>query len=159
VPPRADGLHARADDRVRRRRERRRPRRVGRLRDRGRERARARQGGGGLDLSTGRRRGRRRRDRGVSRLTGMIDLRPARPDPESFRAALARKGAAGAFDALLAADERWRGLVPEVDDLRARRKLDGKPTPEQLEGLARVKEELRVREEELAAAAAERDEL
>jgi seryl-tRNA synthetase len=89
----------------------------------------------------------------------VIDLRAARADPESVRAALARKGAAEAFDALLAADERWRALVPEVDELRARRKLDGKPTPEQLEELAAVKEELRVREDELAAAAGERDEL
>jgi seryl-tRNA synthetase len=89
----------------------------------------------------------------------MIDLRAARADPDRFRAALARKGGADAFDALLAADERWRALVPEVDKLRARRKLDGKPTPEQLEELNRVKEELRAREEELAAAAAERDEL
>jgi seryl-tRNA synthetase len=89
----------------------------------------------------------------------VIDLRAARADPDRIRAALARKGGAEAFDALLAADERWRALVPEVDGLRARRKLDGKPTPEQLEELNRVKEELRLREEELAAAAAERDEL
>jgi seryl-tRNA synthetase len=89
----------------------------------------------------------------------MIDLRAARADPDRFRAAIARKGAAAAFDALLEADERWRALVPEVDELRARRKLDGKPTPEQLEELNRVKEKLRVREEELAAAASERDRL
>src|SRR5206468_12503936 len=59
----------------------------------------------------------------------------------------------------LEADERWRGLVPKVDELRGRRKLDGKPTPEQLEELNRVKEELRAAEEELAAAEAERDRL
>ena len=44
--------------------------------------------------------------------TGMIDLRAARADPDRFRAALARKGAAERFDALLAADERWRALAP-----------------------------------------------
>ncbi len=38
----------------------------------------------------------------------MIDLRAARSDPDRVRAALARKGAAEAFDALLAADVRWR---------------------------------------------------
>ncbi len=87
----------------------------------------------------------------------MIDLRAARNDPDGFRAAVARKGAAEAFDALLAADERWRALVPQADDLRGRLKLKGKPTPEQLEDLNRVKEELRSVEEELAAAEAERD--
>ncbi|MBV8599523.1 MAG: serine--tRNA ligase, partial [Actinobacteria bacterium] len=73
----------------------------------------------------------------------MIDLRAARADPERFREALVRKGAAERFDALLAADERWRALVPRVDELRGRQKLKGKPTPEQIEELARVKEELR----------------
>src|SRR3954454_21644490 len=88
----------------------------------------------------------------------MIDLKAARAEPDVWRAALARKGAAEAFDALLAADERWRLLVPRVDDLRSRTKLKGKPTPEQLEGLQQVKEELRAAEEELAAAEAARDE-
>jgi seryl-tRNA synthetase len=89
----------------------------------------------------------------------MIDLRAARADPERFRAALARKGAADRFEELLAADERWRSLVPGVEELRTRRKLDGKPTPEQLEELNRIKEELRGAEEELAAAETERDRL
>ena len=51
----------------------------------------------------------------------MIDLRAARAEPDAWRAALARKGAAAAFDDLLAADERWRALVPRVDELRGRR--------------------------------------
>jgi seryl-tRNA synthetase len=89
----------------------------------------------------------------------MIDLRAARADPARVRAALARKGAAASFDAMLAADERWRALVPRVDELRGRQKLDGKPTPEQLEELGLVKEELRRLEQELAALEAERDEL
>jgi seryl-tRNA synthetase len=89
----------------------------------------------------------------------MIDLKAARNDPEQFRAAVARKGAADAFDALLAADERWRALVPRADELRGRLKLKGKPTPEQLEELNRVKDELRAAEEELSAAEAERDRL
>jgi seryl-tRNA synthetase len=87
----------------------------------------------------------------------MIDLRAARSDPDSVRAALARKGAAEIFDSLLAADERWRLLVPQVDELRSRTKLKGKPTPEQLAELQQVKEELRAAEEALAAAEAERD--
>jgi seryl-tRNA synthetase len=88
----------------------------------------------------------------------MIDLREARNNPEAFRAALARRGAAEAFDALLAADERWRALVPQVDELRARQKLDGKPTPEQLEQLKELKERLRSLEAELSAAETEREE-
>ena len=89
----------------------------------------------------------------------MIDLKAARADAEAFRRALDRKGAGEAFDRLLAADERWRALVPQVDELRSRTKLKGKPTPEQLEELQRVKEELRAAEEALAAAETERDAL
>jgi seryl-tRNA synthetase len=88
----------------------------------------------------------------------MIDLRAARTEPDEFRRRLARKGAAEAFDRLLEADERWRALVPRVDDLRAKTKLKGKPTPEQLEEMRTVKEELQRAEQELAAAEAERDE-
>ena len=89
----------------------------------------------------------------------MIDLRAARTNPDAVRAALARKGAAEPFDRLLAADERWRALVPRVDELRGRTKLKGKPTPEQLEELQGVKTELKAIEDELTAAEAERDEL
>ena len=89
----------------------------------------------------------------------MIDLKAARSEPERFREALARKGAAETFDQLLAADQTWRDLVPKVDELRGRTKLKGKPTEEQLEELRAVKEELRTTEEALAAAEAERDRL
>ncbi len=88
----------------------------------------------------------------------MIDLREARANPDAVRAALARRGAAEAFDELLAADERWRALVPQVDELRAQQKVDGKPTPEQLEELKQIKERLRALEEELAGAEAAREE-
>src|SRR5436190_3961873 len=88
----------------------------------------------------------------------MIDLRAARADPEHFRAALARKGAVEAFDALLEHDRRRRDLIPRVDELRAKQNIKGKPTPEQIEELGRVKEELRTLEAELAAAEAARDE-
>jgi seryl-tRNA synthetase len=89
----------------------------------------------------------------------VIDLKAARSDPDAVRAALARKGAADAFDALLGADERWRALVPRIDELRGRTKLKGKPSPEQLAELQGVKEELRAAEEEYAAAEEERDRL
>ena len=87
----------------------------------------------------------------------MIDLKAARSDPDAWRAALARKGAAETFDALLEADERWRALVPRVDELRGRMKIGGKPTPDQLEELQSVKAELKEVEEELAAAEGARD--
>jgi seryl-tRNA synthetase len=89
----------------------------------------------------------------------VIDLKAARADPDAFRAAVARKGAADAFDRLLEADARWRELVPQVDELRGRQKIQGKPTPEQVEELKEVKEQLRRLEDELAAAEAARDEL
>jgi seryl-tRNA synthetase len=89
----------------------------------------------------------------------LIDLRAARSDPDRMRPGIARKGGAEAFDELLEADARWRELVPQVDELRSRQKLKGKPTPEQVEELKAVKEELRRLEDELSAAEARRDEL
>ena len=87
----------------------------------------------------------------------MIDARAARNDPDEFRRRLARKGAAEQFDAWLEADERWRAVVPRVDDLRAKTKVKGKPTPEQLEELTKVKEELKRAEQDLAEADAARE--
>jgi seryl-tRNA synthetase len=89
----------------------------------------------------------------------VIDARAARADPDEFRRKLARKGAAETFDAWLAADEQWRVLVPQVDELRALTKLKGKPTPEQLEELKTVKERLQQVERHLAEAEAEREAL
>jgi seryl-tRNA synthetase len=89
----------------------------------------------------------------------MIDLRAAREHPDALRAALARKGAADLFDELLAADAAVREVQPRVEELRASRKLKGKPTPEQLAELERVKQELQGLEEQLAAAEARRKEL
>jgi seryl-tRNA synthetase len=82
----------------------------------------------------------------------VIDLRAARADAERYRAALARKGAAEVFDELLAADVRKRELQTQVEELRARTKQQGKPTPEQLEELRAVKERLQPLERELAEA-------
>jgi seryl-tRNA synthetase len=89
----------------------------------------------------------------------MIDLRAARSDPDAFRAALARKGAAEVFDELLAADRAVREIQPRAEELRAARKIKGKPTPEQLEELELVKEELQQLEPQLAAAEGRRKEL
>ena len=89
----------------------------------------------------------------------MIDIRAARADTDAYRAALARKGAEQDFDALMEADRAWLALVPRVDELRAKTKLKGKPTPEQIEELKSVKAELQGVEEELAAAERRRVEL
>lgn len=82
----------------------------------------------------------------------MIDGKAARNDPETWRAALARKGAAEAFDAFLAADSEWLELVPQVDELRSATKIKDKPTPEQLSKLKVLKARLQRLETELAAA-------
>ena len=89
----------------------------------------------------------------------MIDLRAARADPDGYRAAIARKGYAAQFDELLAADERWRELVPQVDELRSKQKMKGKPTSEQVEELKQVKADLQRLESGLAEAESARDEL
>ena len=89
----------------------------------------------------------------------MIDLRAARADPEGFRAALERKGAAEPFDDLLAADERWRELETRASELRAQTKTKGKPTPGQLEQLRELKAELQRVEAEHEQAAQRRREL
>jgi seryl-tRNA synthetase len=84
----------------------------------------------------------------------VIDLKAARADPDAFRSALVRKGdeAARVFDELIAADARWLELVPQVDALRSRTKLKGKPSPEELEELRRVKVELKELEDALTEA-------
>jgi seryl-tRNA synthetase len=87
----------------------------------------------------------------------MIDVRAARNDPDRVRAALARRGAANAFDELIAADARWRELLPQVEELRGKQKLQGKPTPEQLDELRTRKEQLTQLETQLASAEADRD--
>jgi seryl-tRNA synthetase len=52
----------------------------------------------------------------------MLDLRQIREDPEPARAALARRGLdPAALDEALELDERRRGLLPELEDLRRRK--------------------------------------
>src|SRR3954453_14994977 len=89
----------------------------------------------------------------------MIDVRAARADPERYRAALARRGAAEDFDRLLEADARWRAPQGRIDELRGAAKIKGKPTPEQLEELRARKDELGRLEQEQHEAAEERDRL
>jgi seryl-tRNA synthetase len=79
-----------------------------------------------------------------------MDLAAARREPDRVRAALERKGAGALFDEVLDLDRRKREVQARAEQLRAARKVKGKPTPEQLEQLARTKEELQAAEAELA---------
>jgi seryl-tRNA synthetase len=49
----------------------------------------------------------------------VLDVRAIRDDPEAFRKALGRRGAAEAVDEILALDERRRSLTSDVESLRA----------------------------------------
>jgi len=89
----------------------------------------------------------------------LIDLRAARADPEGFRKALSRKGAAEIFDELLEADARWRELETQASELRAQTKTKGKPSPEELERLKELKARLQEVEAEHEQAAQRRQEL
>jgi seryl-tRNA synthetase len=92
----------------------------------------------------------------------VIDLKAARQEPDRYRAALARRGAAQDLDALLAADARWRELTERAETLRAAQKRSSKggpPAPEELAELRRLAGELSAATEELAHAARERDDL
>jgi seryl-tRNA synthetase len=52
----------------------------------------------------------------------VLDLKLVREDPDRVRAALARRGAAGAVDELLELDARRRQLLPELEGTRAEQK-------------------------------------
>jgi seryl-tRNA synthetase len=88
----------------------------------------------------------------------VIDLKTARQEPERYRAALARRGAAEDFDALLEADRLWRALTEQADNLRARQRKSSKsaPTPDEIEALRQLKADLAVVEEQLGAAEQQR---
>jgi seryl-tRNA synthetase len=92
----------------------------------------------------------------------VIDLKAARQEPDRYRAALARRGAAEDFDALLAVDHRWRELTERAEGLRAEQKRSSKGTPpstEAIEALRALRDELAAAEAEQAQAGHERQEL
>jgi seryl-tRNA synthetase len=91
----------------------------------------------------------------------MIDLKAARQDPDAYRAALARRGAAEDFDELLAADARWREATERAESLRAEQKKAsrGKPGPEELAALQDLSARIETALQEQGLAAAHRDEI
>jgi len=91
----------------------------------------------------------------------MIDLKAARQDPDGYRAALARRGAAADFDKLLAADFSWREHTERAESLRAEQKRasKGKPSPDELAALRELSAKIEIATADQADAARERDEL
>lgn len=80
----------------------------------------------------------------------MLDLRYLRENPDAVRESIKRRGLTTDFDRWITLDARRSELVPQVDQLRAQLKVEGKPTPEQLTALQKVKQSLGEREQELA---------
>jgi seryl-tRNA synthetase len=91
----------------------------------------------------------------------VIDLKAARQDPDAFRAALDRRGAAADFDELLSADAAWREQTERVEMLRAQQKKAsrGKPDPDELAGLQALAGRIESASQEQAETARRRDEL
>jgi len=91
----------------------------------------------------------------------VIDLRAARQDPQGFRAALARRGAAEDFDKLLAADASWREYTEHAESLRAEQKKAsrGKPSSEELAQLKDLSARIETALRQQADAAQLRDEI
>ena len=92
----------------------------------------------------------------------MIDLKAARQEPDRYRTALARRGAADDFDALLAVDASWRELTEHAEALRAEQKRasrGGPPSDEQRDRLRQLADELGRAQAELAHADHERNAL
>jgi seryl-tRNA synthetase len=99
----------------------------------------------------------------------LLDLRRIREDPEPARAALARRGAAEALDAVLAVDARRRELLPRIESGRARRnrvsqaiaeaKRSGADADAQIAEMRELGADIKRLEAELAEVEAKRDEL
>ncbi len=97
----------------------------------------------------------------AARIAKVIDLKAARQDPQGFRAALARRGAAEDFDKLLAADASWREHTERAESLRAEQKKAsrGKPSPEELDQLKELSARIEMALGQQGDAARLRDEI
>jgi seryl-tRNA synthetase len=92
----------------------------------------------------------------------VIDLRAARREPDRYRAALARRGAAADFDSLLDADQKWRELTEHAEALRAaqnRSSRGTKPSEQEIAHLRQLRDDLVKATAQQAEAEAERQEL
>jgi seryl-tRNA synthetase len=95
----------------------------------------------------------------------MLNPELLRRDPNKTRETLRRRDedAVTAFDAAIDADEKWRLLTAEVENLRAERKRRaserrGRPSPEEIEDEQRARAQLAQLEDEQRAAATRRQE-
>jgi seryl-tRNA synthetase len=95
----------------------------------------------------------------------MLDLKLIRSEPERVKAALARRGAGGEVDRLLALDVRRRELLPEIEGAQAERKAlskqvgeakqRGEEAAEQIEAVQELKERIETGKAELEEIEAE----
>jgi seryl-tRNA synthetase len=99
----------------------------------------------------------------------VLDLKRIREDPDAAKAALERRGAAGAVDELLELDVRRRELLPEVEGGRARQnkaseaiaeaKREGRDAEAEIAEMRELAAEIKRLDGELAEVEARRDEL
>jgi seryl-tRNA synthetase len=99
----------------------------------------------------------------------VLDLKRIREDPETARAALARRAAAEALDELLRLDELRRELLPEVEGGRARQnkasdaiaeaKRQGRDAESEIAEMRELAAEIKRLEGELAEVEGKRDEI
>jgi seryl-tRNA synthetase len=91
----------------------------------------------------------------------MLDLKLLRSEPERVKAALARRGAGGEVDELLALDARRRELLPQVENAQAERnaaskrigeiKREGGDAEAEIEAVGKLREVIDAGKEELEA--------
>lgn len=81
----------------------------------------------------------------------MLDIKFIRENPELVKEAARKKGVSVDVDMLLAVDERRRHVLQELEEKRAKQNAlskGGPKAPTELEGLKKLKEEIKVLEEE-----------
>jgi len=89
----------------------------------------------------------------------MIDIKRLREHPDQYRTSAQQRGVEADIDGALAADADRLALISQVDELRAKLNVKGKPSQEQLAELQKAKAELEPLEKKLAAAIERFDQL
>ncbi len=79
----------------------------------------------------------------------MIDIRHLRDYPQDYKHSAKQRGVAVDIDRLLELDKQRGGLIAQVEELRAKLNVKGKPSPEQLQELQDAKAKLEPLEEQL----------
>jgi seryl-tRNA synthetase len=80
----------------------------------------------------------------------MIDIKHLREHPEDYRTSAQQRGIKADIDAALKLDKERSQLLRQVEELRAKLNVKGKPTEEQLRELQEAKGQLEPLEQELA---------